>query len=142
MKLQAYDDRSPPKQSSQSKVVNLDDIEQEARKRLPKFAFDYYQSGATGELTLRENRRQFDRILIRPRMLRFNVSMRSINTTVLGIPISFPVCVAPTAMQKMADSLGEVANAIGLNHYDKERDLNDLKILLICSQLVRQKKPL
>ncbi|KAI7691187.1 hypothetical protein SSS_06321 [Sarcoptes scabiei] len=112
MKLQAYDDRSPPKQSSQSKVVNLDDIEQEARKRLPKFAFDYYQSGATGELTLRENRRQFDRILIRPRMLRFNVSMRSINTTVLGIPISFPVCVAPTAMQKMADSLGEVANAI------------------------------
>lgn len=93
-------------------IVNLDDVELEAEKRLGKSAFDYYRSGATSELTLRENHLAFNRILIRPRVLQNDVSKRELSTTVLGIPISFPVCVAPTAMQKMADELGEVANAI------------------------------
>lgn len=92
-------------------VVNLDDVEKEARKKLKKSAFDYYRSGATNEYTLRENDRAFQRILIRPRVLANDVSQRSISTTVLGIPISFPVCVAPTAMQKMANEMGEIANA-------------------------------
>lgn len=93
-------------------IVNLDDVEIEAKKRLGKSAFDYYRSGATSEITLRENRLAFNRILIRPRVLQNDVSKRELSTTVLGIPISFPVCVAPTAMQKMANELGEVANAM------------------------------
>lgn len=93
-------------------VVNLDDIENEAKKKLPKSAFDYYRSGATNELTLGENELAFQRILIRPRVLANDVSRRSTSTTVQGISISFPVCVAPTAMQKMANEMGEIANAL------------------------------
>ncbi|XP_027202675.2 hydroxyacid oxidase [Dermatophagoides pteronyssinus] len=93
-------------------VVNLDDIENEAKKKLPKSAFDYYRSGATNELTLGENELAFQRILIRPRVLANDVSQRSTSTTVQGISISFPVCVAPTAMQKMANEMGEIANAL------------------------------
>ena len=50
---------------------------------------------------------------IRPRMLK-NVAKRSIATEVLGHLISFPVCIAPTAMHKMAHSEGEVATAKGV----------------------------
>ena len=49
---------------------------------------------------------------IRPRMLR-DVSNRDISTSVLGYNIAFPVCVAPTAMHKMAHHEGEVATAKG-----------------------------
>ncbi|OTF78568.1 hydroxyacid oxidase 1-like protein, partial [Euroglyphus maynei] len=93
-------------------IVNIDDIENEAKKKLTKPAFDYYRSGATNEHTLRENNRAFQRILIRPRVLANDVTQRSMATTVLGIPISFPLCVAPTAMQKMANKMGEIANAL------------------------------
>lgn len=92
-------------------VVNLDDVEREARKSLQKPALDYYQSGATGEVTLRRNCSQFERIQIRPRMLRTDVSRRCLATSILGIPIQFPVCVSPTAMQRMATPMGEVDNA-------------------------------
>ena len=48
-----------------------------------------------------------------PRVLR-DVSKRDLTTTVLGHKISFPVCIAPTAMHRMAHPNGEVATAIGM----------------------------
>ena len=47
-----------------------------------------------------------------PRVLR-DVSNRDLTTTVLGHRISFPVCVAATAMHRMAHPEGEVATARG-----------------------------
>jgi (S)-2-hydroxy-acid oxidase len=35
------------------------------------------------------------------------------STTILGEKIDFPICVAPTAMQKMAHPDGEIATAKG-----------------------------
>ena len=49
---------------------------------------------------------------IRPRMLH-NVSICDMTTAILKRNISFPVCVAPTAMHKMAHPAGEVATAQG-----------------------------
>ena len=93
-------------------VVNVADVEREALERIPKHALDYYRSGAGDEITLGENCAAFNHLRIRPRFLR-DMSSRDTSTTVLGIPISFPVCVAPTAMQRMATPMGEVANALG-----------------------------
>ena len=47
-----------------------------------------------------------------PRVLR-DVSQRDLSTTILGHKVSFPVCIAPTAMQRMAHPEGEVATAKG-----------------------------
>lgn len=47
-----------------------------------------------------------------PRVLR-DVSDVDMSTTILGHRISFPVCIAPTAMQRMAHPEGEVATARG-----------------------------
>ena len=53
-----------------------------------------------------------NRLRLRPRVLR-NVSNIDMSTTILGHKIDFPVCVAPTALQKLAHPDGEVATAKG-----------------------------
>src|SRR5438874_4794188 len=49
------------------RVVNIEDLRQLARRRLPRVVFDYLDGGAEGEVTLRENRRAFDTVTFRPR---------------------------------------------------------------------------
>ncbi|XP_014254283.1 (S)-2-hydroxy-acid oxidase GLO1 isoform X2 [Cimex lectularius] len=88
----------------------IEDYEKIACNKLPKYATDYFRSGACGEYTLRLNKRAFERLRIRPRMLR-DVSCRSTKTTILGSEVAIPIGVSPTAMQKMAHPQGECANA-------------------------------
>ncbi|KAJ1793496.1 Hydroxyacid oxidase 1 [Coemansia sp. RSA 2399] len=90
--------------------VSLDDFEHYAAQNLDRNALDYYRSGAQDMLTLRENQRAFDRIVVRPRILR-DVSCVDTSTAVLGAAISSPICIAPTAMQRMAHPDGECATA-------------------------------
>ena len=51
------------------------------------------------------------RLRLRPRVLR-DVSVINTSTTILGDKIDFPICVAPTAMQKYLHPDGEVATAM------------------------------
>ncbi|XP_064478495.1 2-Hydroxyacid oxidase 1-like [Ornithodoros turicata] len=90
------------------KVVCLDDIEALALAKLDSCARDYYKSGADEEVTLGDNRKAFRRLYLRPRVLT-DVSKRNLEVEVLGQKISFPVGIAPTAMQRMAHPDGEVA---------------------------------
>ena len=53
-----------------------------------------------------------NRLRLRPRVLR-DVSVIDTSTTILGEKIDFPICVSPTAMQKMAHPDGEIATAKG-----------------------------
>jgi len=90
--------------------LRIDDLELEARERLPAMVFDYYAGGAGDELTLEENRAAFDRWLLRPRMLR-GISEPDVSTTVLGQAVASPILIAPTAFQAMAHPDGELAMA-------------------------------
>ena len=49
--------------------INIDDLRERARRRLPRAVFDYIDGGAEDELTLRRNREGFERITFRPRVL-------------------------------------------------------------------------
>lgn len=51
---------------------------------------------------------------VRPRVL-VDVSKRTTKTNVLGLSLSMPVGIAPTAMHRMAHCDGEKATARGLN---------------------------
>ncbi|XP_074651429.1 2-Hydroxyacid oxidase 1-like [Tubulanus polymorphus] len=93
-----------------AKLVCVDDFEKEAFKILAPAALGYYKSGANEEVTLNNNITAFKRWQIRPRFLR-DVSKRDISTTVQGCHIDFPVCISPTAMQRMAHPDGEIATA-------------------------------
>ena len=91
-------------------MINLFDYEREAEPRIPPAHWGYIAGGANDEVTLGANRAAFDRILIRFRTM-VDVTTRSLATTVLGVPVSMPVLIAPTAMQKLAHPEGECATA-------------------------------
>ena len=90
--------------------VNLAEYEKYAKNTLPRNAHDYYASGSNDMITLRENRAAYARLRILPRIL-VDVSAINTETTVLGHKISSPICLAPTAMQKMAHPEGECATS-------------------------------
>jgi isopentenyl diphosphate isomerase/L-lactate dehydrogenase-like FMN-dependent dehydrogenase len=91
-----------------SDAINLWELEARARELLPQMGYDYYASGANDEITLRENRTAYERIMLLPRML-VDVSVRDMSTTVLGEPVSMPILIAPTALQGLAHPEGEIA---------------------------------
>ena len=93
-----------------SPPLNLADLEAMAKRTLSHQAFDYYASGADDEIALRRNREAFERRAIHHRVL-VDVSARVTKTRVLGVEVSMPVLVAPTAFHKMACADGELATA-------------------------------
>jgi isopentenyl diphosphate isomerase/L-lactate dehydrogenase-like FMN-dependent dehydrogenase len=91
-------------------VINVQEFEQEARERLDPGAYGYYAGGAGDERTLRANVEAFARWEFRPRML-VDVSEVTTETTVLGVPSTSPLLIAPTAFHRLADPEGEAATA-------------------------------
>jgi 4-hydroxymandelate oxidase len=91
-------------------IVNLSDFERRARDVLPKPHFDFFFGGAADEVTLRENRRAFDDIDLRFRVLA-GVGERDLSVTLFGKRTSMPVLIAPTGFHKMAHADGELATA-------------------------------
>ncbi len=90
--------------------VNLHDFEDLARQKLPQMVFDYYSGGAGDEVTVGENRRAWQQVRLRPRVL-VDVGQRDLATTVLGQRLSFPLLTAPCAFNALAHPEGELAVA-------------------------------
>jgi 4-hydroxymandelate oxidase len=92
--------------------VDLVALEEEARALLAQPIYDYLAGGAGDELSLRDAVAAWDRIRLRPRVLR-DVSTVDTSTTVLGEPVASPVMVAPTAFHRLAHDGGEEETARG-----------------------------
>jgi isopentenyl diphosphate isomerase/L-lactate dehydrogenase-like FMN-dependent dehydrogenase len=92
--------------------INVADFERLAAEKLERGPLDYFAGGAGDEVTLRENVEAWGRWRLRPRVLRA-ASEVSVETEVLGKPVSAPVLVAPVAYQRMAHRDGEKAMAAG-----------------------------
>jgi 4-hydroxymandelate oxidase len=91
-------------------ILNIFELEELAREKLPTVAYDYYRSGAWDEVTLKANREAFEKIKIHYKVL-VDVSSRDLSTTVFGQKVDFPMLIAPTAFQKLAHPDGELATA-------------------------------
>lgn len=88
-------------------VTNIADLRELARRRVPQAFFEYADRGSYDETTLRENRRAFERLRFRQRVMR-NVDHRSLATTVVGQPVSMPLAIAPTGMAGLQHGSGEI----------------------------------
>ena len=90
--------------------INVADFEKLARERMEASAYDYYAGGANDERTVADNLRAFERLVIRPRVL---TGVREVDTraTLLGLPLSLPVALAPTAFNRLGHPDGELAAA-------------------------------
>lgn len=82
-------------------AINIDDLREIARRRLPRFVFTYVDGGAEDEITLRGNRDAFLRLRFRPRTL-VNVSKRDLSTQMLGAPSALPIVVGPTGLNGLS----------------------------------------
>ncbi|KIM94774.1 hypothetical protein OIDMADRAFT_172497 [Oidiodendron maius Zn] len=98
-------------------VLSIEDIQEQGSKKLPKSARDFFNSGATSQVTVHENNTAFKKYRLRPRVL-VNVSKVDPSTTVFGSKISFPVCVSPTGNQAMAHMDGELATSRACAKYN------------------------
>ena len=88
--------------------VSTEELIREARRRLPQGAWDYLVGGSESETTLRRNRRAFDRIAFRPRIL-VDVSNIDTSVTFLGQKLRIPVILAPIGSLQVFDPDGAVA---------------------------------
>jgi 4-hydroxymandelate oxidase len=90
--------------------ANLHDFKRIAAETLPQLVWDYYQSGACDEITLRRNEEAFREIALRGRVL-VDVSQRDTSAWVLGRSLALPMLIAPMAFQSLAHPEGERATA-------------------------------
>ncbi len=93
-----------------TKAINLKEIEAIAKKKIEQPFWDYYRSGAGDEITLKKNRKAFNKYELLPKTL-VDVSQRDLSTTILGQKISMPILIAPTGFQCLAHPDGEIATA-------------------------------
>lgn len=98
------------KQVRDLSCLNIKELEVLARERMDKMTRDYYNEGADDGSTLAENESAYKKYRIRPRVLR-DVSILDTSADIFGQRNAAPFGVAPTAMQRLAHSEGEVATA-------------------------------
>ena len=91
-------------------ALNIDELREKARRKLPTAVFDFIDGAAEDEVTLRRNREAFGRYALVPRV-GVDVSSVALSTSLLGQEIAAPLVLAPTGLCGMATSRGEVPTA-------------------------------
>ncbi|HTQ34936.1 MAG TPA: alpha-hydroxy acid oxidase [Stellaceae bacterium] len=76
-------------------VVNIEDLHQAAKRRLPKIAFDFIEGGVEDERALERNRAAFNKHQLLPRYL-VDVSKRDQSQTIFGRKFNSPFGISPT----------------------------------------------
>ncbi|WP_432696112.1 L-lactate dehydrogenase [Marinobacterium sp. YM272] len=94
--------------------VTVDDYRRLARRRLPRFLFDYIDGGANAEQTLADNVNDFDRYRLKQRVMR-NVDNVDTSTTLAGFEAAMPLTLAPVGMAGMFARRGETQGARAAN---------------------------
>lgn len=122
-------------QSPPAKIFSISDLEKASMPKAQKFVREYWASGASDQVTLRENMSAFDEYRIRTKVL---VDVSNINIKpkkVFGKEFKLPVGIAPTAFHRLGTDEGEVTTAraakagnwaMGLSSY-ATRTLEDVK---------------
>src|SRR6266446_5980374 len=97
--------------------ATLPEIRRAARVRLAREAWNFGDGGSESEATLRRNRRHLDRLAIAQNVL---VDVREIDlrTSLLGVPLSSPVGIAPMGGLVLFHPEGDVEMARGAGQGD------------------------
>lgn len=83
-----------------SKAVNIADLREVARARLPKFVFDYIDGAADDEIGMARNRAALDGARLVPRYL-VDVSNRDQTTPLFGRTYAAPIGIAPVGLANL-----------------------------------------
>lgn len=91
-------------------ISSASDFREAARRRLPRFLFDYADGGAYAEATLRRNIDDLSDIALRQRVLR-DVATIDLKTTLFGREMALPVALGPVGISGMYARRGEMQAA-------------------------------
>ncbi len=83
------------------------DYREAAKRKLPRFLFDYLDGGSYAEMTLRNNVSDLSSLALRQRILK-NVADLSLETELFGEKMAMPVALAPVGLGGMYARRGEV----------------------------------
>jgi len=92
------------------KAASTLDYREMARRRLPRFLFDYIDGGSYAEVTLRRNVEDLARIALRQRVLS-DVSAIDTKATLFGQTLALPIALGPIGLAGLAARRGEVQAA-------------------------------
>jgi L-lactate dehydrogenase (cytochrome) len=92
------------------KAASIIDYREMARRRLPRFLFDYIDGGSYDERTLRANVTDLSDIALRQRVLR-DVSAIDLSTELFGQRMAMPVALAPIGLAGINARRGETQAA-------------------------------
>ncbi|KAJ3558671.1 hypothetical protein NM688_g782 [Phlebia brevispora] len=98
-----------------NRILNLQEMENVARRVLSRRALAFYASAGDDEISYQENGRAFSRFFFLPRVLR-PVSGTDPSTTILGFKSSIPVFVSAASLAKLGHPLGEANITRGAGH--------------------------
>ncbi|WP_108887810.1 alpha-hydroxy acid oxidase [Pseudoprimorskyibacter insulae] len=80
-----------------SRFPSIHDLRVRARRRIPKFVWDYLDSATGTEATMRRNRAMLDRVMFTPSILHGEFKP-DLGTTLFGRSYDIPVGIAPVGM--------------------------------------------
>ncbi|WP_225206707.1 FMN-dependent L-lactate dehydrogenase LldD [Novosphingobium huizhouense] len=87
-------------------AASIPDYRELARKRLPRFLFEYIDGGSYAEVTLRRNIADLENVALRQRVLR-DMSRLDLSTELFGQKLALPVALAPIGLAGMNARRGE-----------------------------------
>jgi L-lactate dehydrogenase (cytochrome) len=91
-------------------ILNIEDLRQLAKRRIPRAIFDYADGGSYDERTIRRNAADLDAMTFRQRVM-VDVSKISLATSFLGSPVSMPLGIGPTGLAGLFHADGEILGA-------------------------------
>ncbi|PBQ13363.1 alpha-hydroxy-acid oxidizing enzyme [Pseudomonas congelans] len=91
-------------------ISSASDYRAVAKRKLPRFLFDYIDGGAYAEHTLRANGSDLGDISLRQRVLK-NVDNLSLETRLFGESLAMPIILSPVGLSGMYARRGEVQAA-------------------------------
>jgi L-lactate dehydrogenase (cytochrome) len=92
------------------RISSASDFREAARRRLPRFLFDYIDGAAYAEQTARRNVEDLAEVALRQRVLR-DVSTIDLSTTLFGARQALPVMMGPVGLSGMYARRGEAQAA-------------------------------
>ena len=121
-------------------ICEIKDLQKLARARVPKMFYEYADSGSWSESTYRANESSFADILLRQRVA-VDITDRSLETTMIGQPVTMPIALAPVGLTGMQHADGEIKAAKAAEKFGVPFTLSTMSICSIEDVAAHTSKP-
>jgi L-lactate dehydrogenase (cytochrome) len=123
-----------------SAICDIRDLQQRARRRVPRMFFEYADSGSWTQSTYRANESDFKDIKLRQRVA-VDITERSVASEMIGQPVSMPVALAPVGLTGMQHPDGEIRAARAAEKFGVPFTLSTMSICSIEDVAAHTEKP-